>query len=81
MFVRPTRPNIWRLSCAGLLIAADLIEGQPRYHLHTHPHFDADLAYGRSTITAYSTGGGNVWVTPGPAEMVWTGFAPTVTVS
>ena len=75
------RPNVWRLSCAGLLVVADLIEGRPRYHVHTHFRFDADLAYGRYTISAYTTGGGIVWVKPGTAQMVWTGFAPTVASS
>jgi len=59
---------------------ADLVEGRPRYHLHTHVHFKADLAYGRYTISAYTTGG-SLWVTPGTAQAVWTGFAPTVSSS
>ncbi len=80
MEIRLNRPSVWRLSCAGLLVVADLIEGRPRYHLHTHIRFEAELAYGRYTISAYTTGG-NVWVTPRPAEGVWTGFAPTVASS
>ncbi len=40
----------------------------------------ATLAYGRYTVSAY-TAGGSVWVTPGAAEGVWSGFAPTVSSS
>lgn len=80
MYVRPNRPGLFRLSLGGALLAAELIEGRPQYHMHTHMHFNADLAYGRYTLSAYSTGG-SAWVTPGTAEMVWTGFAPTVSVS
>src|SRR5947207_1607125 len=77
MHVRLNPPNLWRLSLGGALLAADLFEGRPRYHLHSHIQFNADLAYGRYTISAYTTGG-NVWGTPGTARAVWSGFAPTV---
>jgi len=58
-------------------VVADLVEGRPRYHLHNHVDFPAELAYGRYTVSAYTTGG-SVWVTPGTGEGMWTGFAPTV---
>lgn len=80
MYVRPSPPGLWRLSLGGALLAADLFEGRPRYHLHSDIHFNADLAYGRYTISAYTTGR-NVWVTPGTARAAWSGFAPTVSSS
>jgi len=57
------RPNVWRLSVAGALIATDLVEGRPRYHLHNHARFDADLAHGRYTVSINSTASA-VWTTP-----------------
>ncbi len=84
MDLRLNRPNVWRLSCACLLVVADLVEGRPRYHLDNHIDFDADLAYGRYTVSAYATGR-SVWLTArGSAGAVGTaalsvalGTAPT----
>ena len=76
MDIRLNPPNVWRLALTGAMLAADL-EGHRNYHLHNHVHFDADLAYGRYTVTSY-TKGGSVWITPGTAEGVWQGFAPTI---
>jgi len=80
MDVRLNPPNLWRLSLAGVLVAVELVEGRPRYHLDNGVRFPAEVAHGRYTVTSYTTGG-SVWVTPGTAEGLWSGFAPTVSSS
>ena len=53
-------------------------------HPHTHVPVAGEFAIssGKATIVASSTGSsGSTVVTPGTAELVWTGFAPTVTIS
>ena len=53
MEIRLNRPNFWRLSLTGALVAADFVEGRPRYHLHSDVRFNPDLAYGKYSISSF----------------------------
>ena len=55
MDIRVNPPTVFRLALTGAMLAADL-EGHRHYHQHSDVHFDADLAYGRCNVSAYTTG-------------------------
>lgn len=75
-----TRTAVFTLSLAIAVPITDLTEKERRYHIGTHGHFEAELAYGRATFSAYSTGR-SVWVTPPTAMLTFTGYAPVVAIS